>query len=148
MKFITCIFIVFIGSQALADTITARYPDYNHSKSGACKDAKLYVKNKASNECPRGTSGGIDTECIQCTEKIRFNTPTWTCTGKAKFKCVGKTASEDEQESRDGFGDKAIRGIRGKARQKLGGPCLQFPNSERCRKWKANYQKAVGGVRN
>ena len=139
------------SSLATADSITKRYPDYSHSKEQACSDAKLYIKNRVGKECPDGFSSPAKVSCVACTKKIRFNTPTWTCSGRAEFKCNNKSLSQSQSDEEAGYIGRKIRKTRGTlqhAPQKLGGPCLQFPNSERCAQWKRNYQKAVGGVRN
>lgn len=150
MKHLLLILVLFYVAGASAESITARYPDYNHSKDGACNDAKLYIKNRAYSECPDGVSGSISRSCENCTKKMRFNTPTWTCSGRADFSCKGKSSSQAESDASSSYGDKAVRKMRGSLRKNTPrgqSPCLQYPNGSACRSWKQSM-KTVGGVRN
>jgi hypothetical protein len=133
-----------------ATSMTVRYPDYNHSSAGACRDAKRHVRLKASNECKSNITGSIQTSCIRCNKKMRFNTPTWTCSGKATYKCGGTSVSQDETNKNSSTFGAPIRKLRGALRKNTPrgqSPCLQYPNGSACRRWKASFKRA-GGVRN
>lgn len=137
--------LVFTTFSIQAESITARYPDYNtRSEYAACNDAKGLVKNKVENECGYGNIDDVATSCERCSMKVRFGTKTWTCSGRADYKCKG--SEKDSSYTNE---------LRGKVRNynrsnSSNNPCLENRNSAACNVFKYQQRKkskTASGVR-